>query len=74
MISERREEVVIIDYHAMQTLAQSIDRSSYILAGAIKEAFKQREKERSRELLLAAFIFGASSSLLTIILYVILRR
>jgi hypothetical protein len=58
-----------MDYHSMAALASSIDRASYVLAGAITK----KAEEGRRDALLAAVVTGVSSSLLTIILYLILR-
>jgi hypothetical protein len=57
----------------MQMLAQSIDRFGYVLAGAIRDKAKQEEETKGRLILVAAGVLGLSSSLSTIILYLILR-
>lgn len=59
-----------MDFHTMHTLAQSIDRASYVIAGAQKETAKLWRET----ILLAAGVFGATASLLTIIIYVIIYK
>ena len=63
-----------MDMHSMQMLAQSIDRFGYVLAGAIRDKAKQEEETKGRLILVAAGVLGLSSSLSTIILYLILRK